>query len=77
MVIAIFVSASLLGFKRNLWIVVVALFAHGVFDLVHGLVIANPGVPDWWPMFCLAYDVVAAAYLAMLLTRSSRMKGSA
>ena len=46
---------------------VIALAAHGLMDLVHGSVIANPGVPAWWPSFCLTYDVTAAAYLASLL----------
>jgi hypothetical protein len=68
--IAAFLGASIAGFKQSLWLVVVALAAHGVFDLVHGRLIVNPGVPSWWPRFCLAYDVVAAAYLAMLLWRS-------
>jgi hypothetical protein len=68
--IAAFLGASIAGFKQSLWLVVVALAAHGVFDLVHGHLIVNPGVPSWWPRFCLAYDVVAAAYLAMLLWRS-------
>ena len=67
LVMAIFVCATILGFKRNLWIVVVALFAHGVFDFFHGHLIANPGVPVWWPMFCLSYDIAAAAYLSWLL----------
>ena len=66
----VFLGASIAGFKRSLWLVVAALAAHGVFDLVHGQVIENPGVPPWWPNFCLAYDVVAAAYLACLLSRS-------
>ena len=68
--IVAFLGASIAGFKRSLWIVVAALAAHGVFDLVHGHLIDNPGVPAWWPSFCLAYDVVAAAYLAWLLLRS-------
>jgi hypothetical protein len=70
MVIVAFLGASIAGFKRSLWLVVAALAAHGVFDLVHGHLIENPGVPPWWPLFCLAYDVVAAAYLAWLLLRS-------
>ena len=70
MVIVAFLGASVAGFKRSLWLVVAALAAHGVFDLVHGHLIENPGVPLWWPLFCLAYDVVAAAYLAWLLLRS-------
>jgi hypothetical protein len=69
-VIAVFLGASIAGFKQSLWLVVVALAAHGVFDLVHGHLIVNLGVPSWWPRFCLAYDVVAAAYLATLLWRS-------
>ena len=69
-VIAAFLGASIAGFKRSLWLVVAALAAHGVFDLVHGHLIENPGVPPWWPHFCLAYDVVAAVYLASLLARS-------
>lgn len=65
--IALFVAAALAGFRHSLWLVVAALVAHGVFDLVHASVIANPGVPAWWPAFCLAYDVVAGGYLAWLL----------
>jgi hypothetical protein len=67
---AVFLLASILGFKRNLWIVAGALFAHSVFDIFHGHLISNPGVPAWWPMFCLTYDITAGAYLAWLLGRS-------
>jgi len=66
----LFAVLAVLGFKRNLWLVAAALFAHGVFDLFHGQVVANPGVPLWWPMFCLAYDVTAAAYLCWLLRQA-------
>ena len=62
-----FLAAALAGFRSSLWIVAAALAAHGVFDLVHGALIANPGVPAFWPGFCGAYDVIAAAYLAWLL----------
>lgn len=68
-VIVVFLCASVAGFKLSLWFVVAALAAHGVFDLIHGELITNPGVPEWWPHFCLAYDVMAAAYLAWLLSR--------
>lgn len=69
-VAAVFLGLALAGFKITLWLVVAALAAHGVFDLAHPHVYANPGVPDWWPSFCLAYDVAAAAYLAWLLMRN-------
>jgi hypothetical protein len=64
---AAFVGFALAGFKSTLWLVVAALAAHGVFDFGHPYFYVNPGVPVWWPSFCLAYDVVAAAYLAWLL----------
>ncbi len=58
---------AILGFKRSLWFVVAALVAHGVFDFVHHLFIGNPGVPHWWPGFCLAFDAVLGALLAARL----------
>jgi hypothetical protein len=68
---AAFIILSALGFRRNLWLVVVGLVAHGVFDLVHGGLIEDPGVPRWWPMFCLMFDVAAGAYLAWRLIQRS------
>lgn len=66
---AVFIGVATWGFKSSLWLVVLALAAHGIFDFFHGALVPNPGVPAWWPEFCLAYDVVAAAYLAWLLVR--------
>ena len=68
-----FAAAALAGFRSSLWIVAGALAAHGVFDVVHGRLIDNPGVPSFWPAFCGAYDVVAGAYLAWLI-RSGRRR---
>ena len=65
----VFVSAAVVGFRTNLWIVVGALAGHGIFDLVHPHLISNPGVPVWWPAFCMTYDISAALYLAWLLNR--------
>ena len=70
-----FLLAAVSGFRSTLWIVVAALAAHGIFDLVHGAAISNPGVPLWWPEFCLTYDVTAAAYLAWLL-KSGRIRAA-
>jgi hypothetical protein len=66
---AVFLVGAVLGFKWSLWIVVAALASHGFFDFFHGAVVANSGVPAWWPQFCLAFDVSAAACLALLLMR--------
>ena len=63
----LFVTAASIGFRRNAWIVVAGLALHGVFDAFHHAVINNPGVPSFWPGFCLTYDVTAALYLALLI----------
>lgn len=71
-----FVVLAVVSFKRSLWLAAAALTAHGIFDLSHSLLIDNPGVPAWWPAFCLAFDVVAGAYLAWSLARG-RIRASA
>jgi hypothetical protein len=73
---AVFLAVAASGFRSSLWLVVVALAVHGIFDLSHGALISNPGVPRWWPEFCLTYDVTAAAYLAWLL-KSRRIRAGA
>lgn len=64
-----FVVATLVGFKRSTWLVALALGGHGVLDLFHSRLVANPGVPVWWPAFCSTYDLAAAAAMSWLLTR--------
>jgi hypothetical protein len=69
-----FAVAAVAGFKSSMWIVVAGLAGHGVFDLlVHGRILDNAGVPAWWPGWCLAFDVGAAACVAWLLNRGTRM----
>jgi hypothetical protein len=67
LVLVPFLIASVAGFKRTQWLTVAALAGHGVLDLLHPHLVSNPGVPVWWPDFCLAYDGVAACYLGILL----------
>jgi hypothetical protein len=72
-VAAAFVAAAAVGFRSSLWIAAMALAAHGIFDLAHGRFVSNPGVPAWWPDFCMAFDIAAAGYLAWLI-RTGRIQ---
>ena len=72
----VFVLFAVLGFKGNYWLVVAALIGHGVFDFVRHFFIDNPGVPQWWPGFCLASDVVFGAWLALLIRQRQVVRGS-
>ena len=68
-----FTLIAILGFQRNLWLVTAALIGHGVFDFVHHWLIENHGVPQWWPGFCLAFDVTLGGWLAVrLMSRHTR-----
>jgi hypothetical protein len=69
MIAAAFIGAAVVGFRSSLWIVVVALAGHGIFDFVHHGFFRNDGVPVWWPGFCLVFDIAAAVFLGMLLVK--------
>ncbi len=63
-VMAPFAVCAVVGFKRNLQLVAAGVAAHGVMDFFHAQIVTNPGVPVWWPGFCLGFDVAAGAWLA-------------
>ena len=69
-VMAVFVIVAVAGFRGSPWIIVGGLAAHGVQDAVHSYIVANAGVPAWWPAWCLAYDIGAAGALGWLLLRA-------
>lgn len=62
-----FAALAVLGFRVNLWLAVVGLLGHTLLDFLHGHVVANPGLPNWWPVFCGTFDAVAGVYLLWAL----------
>ena len=72
LVATVFFAVAVIGFKKNMWLIVAGLAGHGVFDFFHHRLIQNPGVPIYWPGFCLSFDVLAGGLFAMLLIRRSR-----
>jgi hypothetical protein len=71
-----FLLLAIIGFKRNPWLVAAAMAGHGIFDVLHHWLIDNPGVPRWWPGFCLAFDVGLGGYLAVRQYRAGRLTRS-
>lgn len=67
-----FVLLAVVGFRKNAWLAPAAIVGHGVFDFFHRSLIDDPGVPDWWPGFCGAIDVLLGACLVWLVIRRSR-----
>lgn len=66
-----FSTVAIVGALHLPLLVGVGIVAHGLFDLVHYMMIQDAGVPDWWPGFCGSLDVVLGLWV-MGLSRSSR-----
>jgi hypothetical protein len=66
-----FLALALLGFKRSMWLVAAAIAGHGLFDMIHNLLIENPGVPVWWPAFCATVDLILGGWLAVRLLKTT------
>ena len=58
-----FSAIAIFGSLRFPLLVGAAIAAHGLFDLVHHVVIQNPGVPSWWPTFCASVDVLLGLWV--------------
>ena len=69
-VATIFSVIAIIGFRTSLWWVAAGIAGHGVFDwVVHPRLIANAGMPVFWPAFCGSIDVVLGMLIAILLFR--------
>jgi hypothetical protein len=68
---SVFSALALAAFRWNAWLLVAGLATHGMFDVAHDLVIQDHGVPAWWPHFCSAFDITAAALVGF----STRVRG--
>jgi hypothetical protein len=67
---SVFLLLAIVGYKKSLWLVALAIVGHGIFDLAHPFLFEDPGVPRWWPGFCSTFDVAFGALLIMRMVRS-------
>jgi hypothetical protein len=58
------------GFKVHPGFVVLGLAGHGVLDVFHDGLVTNPGVPVWWPAFCMSIDVGLAVVAGLSYWRA-------
>jgi len=73
LVIAVaFSTAALIGAVFSPMLVGIGILTHGLFDLVHDVIIQNPGVPAWWPSFCGSLDAMLGLWV-INITRSQRI----
>lgn len=73
----VFSIFAVLGFKKSLWLAAVGIAGHGFFDFfVHHALVANPGMPVWWPGFCGTIDIVLGGWLAICLWKARKLNTS-
>ena len=66
----VFIVIAIIGFRTSLWWAAAGIAGHGMFDfVVHPRLIANPGMPEFWPAFCGSIDVALGVLIAILLLR--------
>jgi hypothetical protein len=69
----VFSVFAVLGFNRSMWLAAAGIAGHGFFDFfVHPALVANPGMPVWWPGFCGTIDIVLGGWLAIRLWKGRR-----
>ena len=66
----VFSAVAIIGAFLLPALVGIGIIAHGLFDLVHDVLITNSGVPTWWPSFCGSIDVLLGLWV-LLSTRSA------
>ena len=70
-----FIVAGVICFRRGFkgsGILVVALWGlHAAYDVYHHLLVANAGVPYWYPALCLGFDIMMVVYLLRLVSRQN------
>jgi len=60
---------ALVSVRRSAVVVGALWLLHGLYDLVHGRFVTNPGVPEGYPIFCFVVDAVIGSYLLWLSRR--------
>ena len=77
--LAIYFIFALLGLKYSPWFLAIGWAAHIVWDIGLHTSTAISFVPEWYPLLCVAYDVVMASYIAFhskYLTSTLRIKAT-
>lgn len=65
----VFFVLAIVGYCWNIWLIVIGLLAHGIYDVVHRDLLPYDGIPRWWPAFCYAYDLTVAMWLVWYVKR--------
>lgn len=66
----------LLSVRKSTMLIGALWAVHGLYDLGHGYLFTNAGVPDWYPAVCAGADLLVGMYLLVLPHKVSELKSS-
>lgn len=69
----LFSALAVWGHRKGLILVVLGLVLHGIYDLAQRSIEFSTDPPEWWPLFCLGFDLTLA--LGLMVTTYSLKKG--
>jgi hypothetical protein len=59
----IFYFIAVVGFVRNNAFIAGGILLHGVWDILHHIpLLITTVIPDFWPAYCLAIDIILSVY---------------
>ncbi|EET49413.1 hypothetical protein TR2A62_2872 [Thalassobium sp. R2A62] len=63
-IFCVFIIWAVFGFRIGVPVIAAGLIAHGFMDAVFHA--THHPAPEWWPMFCAGFDVVAGGGLLLI-----------
>lgn len=63
--LGLFTLVAVLGLRVSAWFLAAGWLAHGLWDALLHLTQHASFVPDWYPVVCLSFDLIVAAYIAV------------
>lgn len=61
--VALFAGMSIIGYRTSILVLSAGWTLHIAWDLWHGSIDSIRFIPDWYPMLCVAFDLVVGVYL--------------
>lgn len=65
LVFIVFFMVAYKSFYGSLYLAVVGLVLHGMYDFMHNYFFINRGIPVWFPQFCMTFDILFAVFLLL------------
>lgn len=61
----VFTLLAVLGLKLSIWLLAAGWALHGLWDALLHVAHHEHFFPEWYPVICLGFDLIVAAYIAV------------